>query len=400
MHGPGYPLSPSLLTVVAVLTLTGVFVGCERETQAPAPPAAVEVTVVKAEPRDTPVTFELVGRTASSRRVEIRSRVEGFLEKQLYEEGSLVEEGQALFQIDRKPFEAQLQAARAALSQQKARLDNAEDELERITELREQNVVARKEYVDAVSTQRLCVAAVEEATANVVQAELDLGYTTVTTPVTGLSSFAVQQEGAYIGVVSGALLTYVAQLDPIWIEFSVSENQLLRSRAQEREGLLTVPESGDYEVEVVLADGTVYPHTGRITFADASISEETGTFLLRAELQNPESTLRPGQFVRIRIKGAYRPNAILVPQRAVQQAAQGSFVWVVDESSNAEFRPIVAGDWHGNDWFVNEGLNAGDTVVVDGAVKLRAGVPVKIVEPTEAPQPSAGSQASATGPTN
>ena len=313
------------------LMLTAAPVGCKGES-APAPAAtAVEVTVVETEPRDTPVVFEFVGKTASSRRVEIRSRVEGFLEERLYEEGSVVEEGDVLFQMDRKPLEARLQAADAELAQQVARMDTAEANLNRIRPLVEQNAVSQKDLDDAVGTFRAAAAAVEVAKANVVQAELDLGYTTIVSPVRGLSSFAVQREGAYIGYGTGSLLTYVAQLEPMWVEFSLSENQILSWRDQERRGLITMPEDEDLEVQIVLADGTVYPHTGRITFADASLSEETGTFLLRAELENPGMQLRPGQFVRVHLKGAYRPDAILVPQRAVQQGAKGSFAWLVDQ---------------------------------------------------------------------
>jgi len=167
----------------------------------------------------------------------------------------------------------------------------------------------------------------------------------------------------------------------MWVEFSLSENQILKQQQQVREGLLIPPEDQNYEVQVVLADGSTYPHTGRITFADASLSEETGTFLIRAELPNPDMQLRPGQFVRARIIGAMRPKAILLPQRAVQQGAKGSFVWVVDDKGQAEFRPVKVGRWYGDEWFIDEGLQEGETVVVDGALRLRAGVPVKIAEP-------------------
>ena len=153
------------------------------------------------------------------------------------------------------------------------------------------------------------------------------------------------------------------------------------------------PEDDAYEVELILADGTVYPHTGRITFADASLSEQTGTFLIRAEVANPDDSLRPGQFVRALLKGATRPEAILLPQRAVQQGAKGSFVWVIDAAGKAEFRPVVVSGWsEGDQWFVDEGLRGGETVVVDGALKLRAGVPVQVVQPeqdaAEAEKPS------------
>ncbi len=363
-------------SVVSLLSLALFLTACGDQPEV-AGGAMPEVTVVKVEPRDTPVVSEFVAKTASSRRVEIRSRVEGFLDKRTYREGSMVEVGQVLFQMDPKPFEAQLNAARAELAQQQARMDTAKSNLNRVKPLAKKNAVAQKELDDALGIYRESAAAVEQSMALVVQAELDLGYCTITSPVRGLSSFAVMREGAYIGM-GDSLLTYVAQIDPMWVEFSVSENQLLKRRSEVASGTMKEPPDNDYVVEIVLADGTVYSHTGKITFADASLSEETGTFLIRAEVDNPEHLLRPGQFVRARIKGAERPNAILVPQRAVQQGAKGSFVWVVDSDGKAEFRPVVVGPWHGDGWFIDSGVNAGDTVVVDGVLKLRAGVPVKI----------------------
>jgi membrane fusion protein (multidrug efflux system) len=373
----------------SALLLAGLLVsGCMNSDQpgTETVPQSVPVTAITVEASDVPVTIEFVGKTASSRRVEIRSRVEGFLESREYREGTLVREGQVMFQMDRKPFEAQLQAARAELAQQQARLANAESNLTRIRPLAEKNAVAKRELDDALGIYRSSAAAVEAAQAKVVQAELNLGYTTISSPVTGISSFATQQEGAYVGIGS-SLLTYVAQIDPIWIEFSVSENQILQGRAEEAAGRIRMPVGENFDVEVVLADGSIYPETGRITFADASISETTGTFLLRAELPNPlrgdqrDDQLRPGQFVRVRLKGALRPNAILVPQRAVQQGAGGSFVWVIDKQGKAEFRPVSTGNWFGDEWFIDQGLKDRETVVVDGALKLRAGAPVKITGP-------------------
>ena len=358
------------------------------EKQEAAPPAP-EVTVIKTEPRDTPVFIEFVGKTVSSRRVEIRSRVEGFLEKRLYTEGTMVQEGDVLFQMDQKPFQADLRAAKAELAQQQARYENAEANLKRVKPLAEKNAVSQKDLDDSIGTYRSSAASVEAAKAKVVQAELSLGYTTITSPLTGLSSFAVQQEGAYIGFGSNSLLTYVAQLDPMWIEFSISENQLLKTRQQADSGIINHPEDGNYKVEVILADGSIFANRGRITFADASLSEETGTFLIRAEVENnagdddPYEVLRPGQFVRARLHGMVRPNAILVPQRAVQQGAKGSFVWIIDQEGKAEFQPITVGPWYGEEWFVDEGLEGGETVIVNGALKLRAGVVVKIVEAEE-----------------
>ena len=371
------------------LILAGSLVsGCTNteEPRMESAPQSVPVTAMTVEARDVPVTVEFVGKTVSSRRVEIRSRVEGFLESREYKEGSLVKEGEVMFQMDRKPFEAQLQAARAELAQQQARLVNAESNLTRIRPLAEKNAVAKRELDDALGVYRSSAAAVEAAQAKVVQAELNLGYTTIRSPVTGISSFATQQEGAYVGLGS-SLLTYVARIDPIWIEFSVSENQILQGRAEEAAERIRMPDGGDFDVEVVLADGSIYPETGRITFTDASLSETTGTFLLRAELPNPmrgnrrDDQLRPGQFVRVRLKGALRPNAILLPQRAVQQGAGGSFVWVIDMEGKAEFRPVSIGNWYGDEWFIDQGLEGGESVVVDGALKLRAGASVTITEP-------------------
>ena len=346
------------------------------EMQRSAPP----VTVIKIEPRDTPVVAEFVGKTASSRRVEIRSRVEGFLDKRAYLEGSMVEAGDVLFVMDKKPFEAQLNAARAELAQQQARKTTALTNLNRVRPLAKKKAVAEKELDDAQGLYHEAAAAVDQATATVVQAELNLGYCTITTPVSGLSSYAVVREGAYMGLGEN-LLTYVAQLDPMWVEFSVSENQMLKRKDNMKKGIIHAPADHNYVIEVVLADGSIYPHTGKITFADASLSEATGTFLIRAEVDNPDQQLRPGQFVRVHIIGNVRPDAILVPQEAVQQGAQGSFVWVVNAEGKAEFRPVTVGPWHDKDWFIDTGLKAGDTVVVTGALKLRPGVPVQITEP-------------------
>jgi len=368
----------SAITLFAIMLLSFTLGGCSKEAD-DATGSAPEVTVIKIEPRDTPVSMEFVGKTASSRRVEIRSRVEGFLDRREYVEGSMVEAGDVLFEMDKKPFEAQLNAARAELAQQQARKETALINLNRIRPLAKKKAVAQKELDDADGYYRESAAAVEQSMARVVQAELDLGYCTIKTPVTGLSSYAVMREGAYIGM-GDSLLTYVAQLDPMWVEFSISENQILKHHKNIKQGIITAPAKG-YVVEIVLADGSIYPHTGKITFSDASLSEATGTFLIRAELDNPEQQLRPGQFVRALIRGSIRPNAILVPKQAVQQGAKGSFVWVVDAAGKAEFRPVTVGPWHEKDWFIDKGLEAGDTVVVTGALKLRAGVPVKITEP-------------------
>ena len=382
---PCHPLGGTCRVAALACLSAWLLAGCLPEQAAPpAPPPPVPVTTFAVEARDTPVLIEFLGKTASSRRVEIRSRVQGFLESRDYVEGALVEEGQVMFQMDRKPFEAQLAAAQAELSQQEAKLTNADANLKRARSLAKTDAIAQMELDNALGTFRSTAAAVEAAKAKVLQAELDLSYTTIASPVRGISSFATQREGAYIGLGNNSLLTYVAQIDPIWVEFSVSENQILRSRANTASGRTRPPANGEYEVELVLADGSVFPQTGRITFADASLSERTGTFLLRAELPNPprgsglDSQLRPGQFVRVHLKGAIRPDAIVIPQRAVQQGAKGSFVWVVDEAGKASFRPVTVGRWQGDGWIVEQGLEDGETIVVDGALRLRAGAAVQV----------------------
>jgi membrane fusion protein (multidrug efflux system) len=216
-----------------------------------------------------------------------------------------------------------------------------------------------------------------------VQAELNLGYTTIKSPVTGASSFAKKQVGSYIGPGADSLLTYVAALDPIRIDFSVSENQYLGYASDTAAGRIRAPETRALEVEIELADGSIFASRGRMTFADAAFSTETGTYLIRAEIPNPERLLRPGQFVRARLIGAVRPNAVIVPQRAVMQTSRGSFVWVLAEDGTARQQPVVTGDLLGNDWLIERGLQGGEQVVVDGAIKVQPGMPLK-VEPMPA----------------
>jgi membrane fusion protein (multidrug efflux system) len=369
------------IALVAILVCTLLVVACKKEKTSVAPIQTIEVTAVKVEPRDVPITFEWLAQTESSRQVDIRARVEGILEKRVYKEGSIVQEGQVMFEMERKPFEARLDAAKAGLGQEEARLANAQQTLERMQGLSEKNVVSRQNLDDATNSERAAAAAVEAAKAKVAEAELNLGYTTIRAPITGLSSFATKHDGSYIGAGADSMLTYVAALDPMRINFSISENQVLRIREEVKAGRLVIPPDNSFDVEVVLADGRVHPQKGEVTFSDLAFSRETGTFLVRAEVPNPEGDLRPGQFVRARLLGSVRPKAILVPKRAVLQGAQGSFVWVLGPDGKAELRPLELGDWRGDEWFVNEGLQGGEMVVVDGGIKIQPGATLKVVEP-------------------
>ena len=335
---------------------------------------------MKVESKDSPVTFQFVGITQSSQQVEVRARVDGFLDDRLYTEGSIINKGDVMFRMDAKPFEAQLDAAKAALAEQEARLWTARADLKRVKPLAKANAVSLKELDDSQGRVNAAAAAVEMAKADVETAELNLGYTTIYAPVTGASSFARIQNGAYVDQ-KNSLLTYVAQLDPIWVDFSISEDELLSLRSQRKKGQLQLPENGMLDIELVMADGSVYPETGKIFFWDANYSTETGTFLMRATFANPEQDLRPGQFVRVRVKGMIRPDAILVPQQAVLQGAQGFFVWLVDGEGKAQTRSVEVGDWQGDNWFVYKGLSDGDRLITDGIVRLAKGTPVKVVQP-------------------
>ena len=361
----------------------------------PAPIAAkppVDVTVVTVAAKSTPVEFEFTAQTQSSREVEIRARVDGFLEKRVYTEGALVNEGQVMFIMDKRPFEAALQTAKGSLAQQQARLLVTQQNLARVKPLAAMNALSKKDLDDAIGNEKSAEAAVIAAKGEVQTAELNLSYTTIRSPLKGLSSFAHQQEGSYVTPTQGGLLTNVYQLDPMWVNFSVSENELLTYREQIKNGQLKFPPENMFDVTIIQADGSVFPQTGRINFTNPAFSTQTGTFLVRAVFANPKGTLLPGQFVKARVAGAVRPNAILVPQRAVLQGAKSHFVWVIDEQSKPRQRVVEVGEWHGDDWFITSGLQAGERVIVDGAIRVAADAPIRVVD---AP---AGGTAPASGP--
>jgi membrane fusion protein, multidrug efflux system len=359
-------------TVIGVLAL--VLPACKGAKEASAPPPPV-VTVMDVVQRDVPVAYEYVAQTQSSHLVNIQARVSGFLDKRMYTEGAVVKGGQVLFQMDAKPFQVQLDQAKAALAKQEAALETARLNLARTKPLTEQNALSQKDLDDATGQYQSTAAAVEQAKAQVETAQLNLSYTTITSPVTGVSSSARQTDGTYVSP-QNSLLTTVAVLSPMWVNFSLSENDMQKYHNQVAKGLLRPPKNENYEVEIIHVDGSVYPHLGQLTFAEPSYNAQTGTFLVRASVNNPDGILRPNQYVRTRLKGAIRPKAILMPQRAVQQGSKGHFVWVVGKESKVEQRPVVVGEWHGDDWFIFEGLRVGEQVVIDGTLTLRPGAAV------------------------
>lgn len=377
-----WPAAVKCLSLCAVLALSAC--GKGRPTIEVGPP---EVTVQPVLVQDVPVVYEFVGQTESSRQVEIRARVSGFLEQRLYREGSMVKAGQPLFQLDRKPFDAQLQVARAQLAQEQARMEMADANRKRIEPLAEKNAVSQKDRDDAIGQYRAAAAGVEAAKASVIRAELDRSYTSISSPVTGLSSYAKVSEGTYLDA-QNSLLTYVAALSPMRVNFSISENEALRYGGMVKQGLVRRPNENDFGVEVVLADGSQFDEAGHMTFTDASFSAETGTFLARAEFPNAKNVLRPGQFVRVRLHGAKRVAGVLIPQRAVMQTAQGNIAFVIDGNGKAQARPLKIAAMSGDNWLIEKGLKNGEMLVVDGGMKLRPDTPVKIAKKLDAPKPA------------
>jgi membrane fusion protein (multidrug efflux system) len=380
------------IAVAAVLAACSE-VGSQPHGQMPPP----EVAVVTVAPRTLPVRYEYVGQTAGFREVEVRSRVNGILLKRNYHEGGTVKRGQSLFLIDPAPFQVALAKAEADLATAEARQAQAAREAERLKSVLDIRAVSRKEYDDAVSSAQITAAEVKSAQARVAEAKLNLEYTRVEAPITGVSSRALRSEGT---LVSGpdVLLTSVTQVDPIYVIFGIPEADQARIRRDVEAGRLKLPPDQRFEVSVTLADGIVYGKQGKLDFTDVRVNPATGTIEARADLPNAAAVLRPGQFVRVRLSGAVRPNAITVPQRAVLEGPQGKYVYVVNAESKAEPRPVVVGDWSGDAWVIDSGLAAGDKVIVDGVMKIGPGAPVRIAEPAAEGKSPAGPPAKTGAP--
>ena len=368
----------SLTTLLALLAILSLLAACGRENPK-LPPAPLEVSTITVKAADIEVTPEYVAQTQSSQAVNIQARVSGFLDERVYTEGAVVKKGQVLFRMDPKPFQAQVDAAAAAVQRNQASLQVATANLNRTKPLAEQNALSQKDLDDAQGQYEQAAAAVAQSQAQLESARLDLSYTIISSPVDGITSYAEVAEGSYLNAQNSQLTT-VSVLSPMWVNFSLSENEFQRVQNDIKAGRLRLPPENSMTVEVVQPDGSLFPFTGKITFADPSYNSQTGTFLIRATVDNPKGVLRPNQYVRARLRGATRLNAILVPQRAVQQGANGHFAWVVDKDKTVEQRPVMVGDWYENNWFINEGLNAGDQLVVDGGMRLSPGVTAIVVQ--------------------
>jgi membrane fusion protein (multidrug efflux system) len=363
------------------------------------PPAEVTTQVIA--PRNFPVAFEYVGQTLGSKDVEVRARVTGIIEKRLYQEGASVKAGQPLFTIDPKPYAAQVAQAQAELVRAEAQKAQAERERARLAPLAERKAIGQKEADDAASNAEFAAAAVQSARAKLDELKLNWGYTNVVAPISGLSSRAMKSEGS-LATANDTLLTVISQTDPIWVGFSVSENEQLRLTRAVAAGALALPKDNAYDVTIKLSDGSTFPRRGRINFADTRVSPTTGTYEMRAEIVNRDAALKPGQFVRVILRGAQRKDALAVPQVALLDGPQGKFVYVTGKDKDgkdiAQPRPVVVGEWidgdGGNLFVIDSGLKPGDNVIVNGMARLQPGAPIKLASATPA-----GGQGGPTGET-
>jgi len=369
------------------LALAALVVACGKSQQDGGfhgfPPS--DVTTVKLEPRTLPATYEYVGQTVGSREVEVRARVTGILDRKLFQEGAPVKAGQVLFIIDPRQMAAQTAALEAEVARAQAQKAQADREVARLKPLAERRAVGQKEADDAISNVEMMAASLKAAEAKLAEMKLNLGYTSVTAPISGLSSRAPKSEGSLVAA-NETLLTTISQVDPMWIPFSIAENEQLALNRAVKEGRLTLPKDNAFDVAVRLADGSTLERKGKINFSDTRINPSTGTFEMRAEVGNADRLLKPGQFVRVKLIGAVRNNALAVPQVAVLDGTQGKFVYVADKDKDgtdvASMRLVTLGEWVALDganlWIVESGLKAGDLVIVDGVAKLHPGAPIKL----------------------
>ncbi|HSQ69456.1 MAG TPA: efflux RND transporter periplasmic adaptor subunit [Steroidobacteraceae bacterium] len=381
---------PLLLAVAASLA------GCSRQGAAP-PQAGVEVKAVTAQPGSTDIYRDLVGEVRGSKEVEIRARVSGILLGKHFEDGSLVNEGDLLYTIDAREYRAQVATAEAQLAAAQANLARAQQDVERYEPLLRENAISRQVYDTAVAAAKQADAQVEASRAAITEAKLGVEFASVRAPLTGRIGASQVFEGALI-TAGQTLLATISADDPAWVYFSVSEADLLSYERRLRERG-TLDDDASRTVRLQLSDGSMYPHPGIINFADRALDPTTGTYRLRAEFPNSEHLLRPGLFARIRVIAERRSGVIMLPDRAVQQQLGRYFVTVVGEGDKAETRPVELGPRLGNRVVIEQGLEVGDRVVVEGIQKARPGTPliVTMVTPEELAAPSAARAAPQTG---
>lgn len=361
---------------------------CEKEAPPAAPPPP-EVLVAEPIQRDVPVYMELVGQAAGFQDVEIRARVEGFLETMAFVEGSLVRKGQLLYQIDPKPLQAALANAKANLATAQARLEKSTNDVNRLTPLAKQQAVSQQELDNAVAQLDAARSQVDANRAAVEKAQLDLGYTTIYAPLDGLIGTTKVKTGNLVGRGESTLLVTISQIDPILFRAGIAEAEYLRvARRVQEQREKGVVQGEKTPIQLILADGTVHPNTGYLDAVERNIDTATGTIALQIKFPNPERLVRPGQFGRVRFVIDQKQGALLVPQRAVQELQNLYNLAVVGADGKVNFRTVKVGPREGTLWVIEEGLKPGEKVVVEGLQRLREGLTV-----VPKPAPPAGAKA-------
>ena len=362
------------LRLFSAVLLCAAIGGCKESPPPPQPPP--EVVVEPVDVRDMPVQAEFTGEVRGGEDVEVRARVAGFLQSQHYQEGSLVKKGQLLFTIDPKPFQATAARAQADMAEAQARHNRAVIQVNRLKPLVAQHAVSQQDLDNAMASEEASRAGVAAAEAQLRSAQIDLGYTRVASPINGLAGNRQVDVGSYVGSPQPTVLTVVSSLDPVRFDFTVSETEYLayaraaKAQAGKRTG------KGP-ELELVLADGSVFPEKGRVTVVGRGVSTETGTLPIQAAFPNPGGLLRPGQFGRVKFPITTRKSAIVIPQRSVQEL-QGTYnVFVVGADSVAQTREIKVASRSGSDWIVASGLEPADRIVIEGIQKVRPGTKVR-----------------------
>ncbi|MDR2129214.1 MAG: efflux RND transporter periplasmic adaptor subunit [Burkholderiaceae bacterium] len=370
------------LSLAAALTAAAVLLAAcgPKEDDAAQQPPPPEVAVVVVAPATVKLTTELPGRLEASRVAQVRARAAGILQKRLFEEGSDVKAGQALFAIDPAPYQAALQSAQATLAQAQANLSQAAALARRYQPLVQANAVSQQEYANAVAAEQAAQAQVQAGHAAVKTARINLEYASVAAPISGRIGRALVTEGALVGQGEATQLAVVQQIDPLYINLTQSANEVLKLRQALQEGQLRrAPGAEAAQVKVLLDDGTPFDSTGKLLFSDLTVDQNTGQVSLRAELPNPQSLLLPGMYVRVQLELAEVPHAILLPQQAVTRGSHGDIAMVVAADGSVSPRPVKIAGAQGNHWIVTDGLAAGEQVLVEGLMKVAMGT--KVVKP-------------------
>ncbi len=367
-------LSSRLKPATVCLALSLGLAACGNKDQAATGMAmpAMPVGVITVQATAVPISAETVAQTEGAKEVEIRPRVGGIVLKKLFEEGAPIQAGQALFLIDPAPFQIALSNAKAQLAQQQARLEQTEREAQRLQGLLATESVSQREADNAASDNSMARAALAQYQANVREAQLNLSYTSVTSPLSGIAGRFELSEGALL-TANSSLLTHVYQISPIWVRFSLSDSELALLGGH-------LSPARVKQLNLILPNGEVYPQKGQLNFAASSIDPQLGTQQLRASFANDDKTLLPGQFVRVRVTTGSRKGVFLLPQTAVLTGEQGKFVFVAEKNAQgqvvAAIRPVVEGGWQGQSWVILSGLKTGEQVIADNLIKMRPGAQV------------------------